>query len=191
MKGRCHDALIGELINWWFNQSIDVMIFNPARASRLGSRKYIADLLFLERLEGFDYYSVMGVAEIENNEDEIMGKIQSLVSYENYAKQGAKVYPDLQFAILCHTLNIPNDELAQKIYDKILRISEKSDLLWIVCEIGRSLGNKETIDYSINMPNYIKGYDLFYYYRNFNSVILYPMKNGKQIRNIIVPGIEQ
>ena len=42
MKGRCHDALIGEWVNWWLSQDIDAMICNPARGSKIGSAR--ADL---------------------------------------------------------------------------------------------------------------------------------------------------
>ena len=54
MTGRCHDALIGEWVNWWFGQKIDSMICNPARISKLGSKRYTADLLFLERFKDVD-----------------------------------------------------------------------------------------------------------------------------------------
>jgi hypothetical protein len=186
MKGSCHDALIGELINWWLSQDIDGMICNPARGSKSSSRRYFADLLFLEQFQGFDYYEVKGVAEIENNEEKLTDKIKSLASYENYVKKGSKAYPNLQFAVLCYTLNVPNDELAQKIYDAIVEVSEDSSLLWIVCEIADSL-RSEGEPYRIYMPNYVRGYDYFYYTRNFSSVILYTIKKGKQIGDITVP----
>lgn len=195
MKGSCHDALIGELANWWFSRDIVSMICNPARSSKAGSRRYIADLLFLELPEDSDYYEVKGVAEVENNERKFMDKLKSLMSYENYVKQGLKAYPDLEFAILCYTLNIPNDELAHKIYSKIFEISQDSSLLWIACEIDidNSLRdeNKKEADYSIHMPNYVKGYDYFFYYRNFSSVILYGIKNGEQVGEIIIPNVEK
>jgi hypothetical protein len=188
MKGSCHDALIGEWINWWLNQDIDGMICNPARGSKLGTRRCIAYLLFLEQFKGFDYYEVKGVAEIENNEKKVMDKVKSLASYENYVKRGSKVYPNLEFAILCYTLNLPNDELAEKIYNRILEVSEDSSLLWIACEVGNSLRSDKEADYSICMPNYAKGADYFSYCRNFSSVVFYGIKNGKQIEDIFVPG---
>lgn len=187
MKGKCHDALIGEWINWWLGQSIDGLICNPARGSRSGSRGYIADLLFLERFEGFEYYEVKGVGEVENSHKKIMDKIDSLASYEKYTRQGSSAYPNLEFAILCCTLDVPNDELVEKIYDKVLQVSENSGLLWIICEISRPLSNREKHDYSIYMPNYVKGYDRFFYNRNFNSAILYFMKNAKQMQDVIIP----
>lgn len=188
MKGRCHDALIGEWIKWWLSQNLHNMICNPARSSKSGSRTYIADLLFLEQFEGNDYYDVKGVAEVENDEKKFMDKIESLRSYEKYFKLGSRAYPNLSFAILCYTLNIPNDDLAQKVYDKILKASENSNLLWIACEIGNSLRENAEPDYSIFMPNYVKGAERFFYYRNFSSVILYGSKKGEQIGDIIAPG---
>jgi hypothetical protein len=191
MKGSCHDAIIGEWISWWLNQNINGMICNPARGSKLGNRRCIADLLFLEQFQGFDYYEVKGVAEIENNENKFIDKVKSLASYENYVKRGSKVYPSLEFAILCHTLNLPNDELAEKIYGRILEVSEGSNLLWIICEIGSLLRDNKEADYSIFMPNYVKGVDCFFYFRNFGSVIFYSIKNGKQIEDIVVPSIRK
>jgi len=186
-KGRCHDALIGEWVSWWLGRSGDSMICNPARGSRSGSRRYIADLLFLERFEGSEYYEVKGIGEVENNQGKFMNKIDSLASYEKYTKQGSNVYPNLEFAILCYTLNIPNDELAQSIYDRVLQVSENSGLLWIVCEIGRSLSSEERNSYSIYMPNFVKGYDRFSYCRNFSSAVLYFVKNAKQIQDVVIP----
>lgn len=127
---------------------------------------------------------------MENNETKIRDKIRSLVSYEKYSKQGLLAYPELEYAILCYTFDSPNDDLVEKINDEIFKVSENSNLLWIICEIGKTLCNKETVDYSIHIPNYVKGYELFFYYRNFNSVILYGMKNGKMIKEIIIPGIK-
>ena len=189
MKGKCHDALIGEWVNWWLERKIDGMIFNPARGSKSGSRRYVADLMFLERFKGSEYFEVKGIAEIENNEEKLSEKTNSLVSYENYSKQGCKVYPDLEFAILCYRLDIPNDALAQGIYNRIVEKSESSDLLWIVCEIARSLNKDGKPQYLIHMPGHVKGADSFWYYRNFSSVIFYCIKNGKQIEDIIVPGV--
>ena len=191
LKGKSHDALIGEFINWWFKQDIDGMICNPARGSKSGSRRYFADLLFLELFEGREYYEVKGVAEVENNEEKFMDKIKSLASYEKYTRRGSIAYLNLEFAIFCYTLNTPNDDIPQKIYDKVIQISVSSALLWIVCEISKSLNNKDTVNYSIYMPNYVKRYDLFFYNRNFNSIIIYSIKKGKQIKNIIIPGMTQ
>jgi len=187
MIGSCHDAIIGEWINWWLTQEGDTRICNPARHSRLGSRRYIADLLFLERFEGYDYYEVKGVAEIENNESKFMDKIKSLASYENYVKKGSAVYPNLEFAIFCYTLNLPNDELADRIYETLIDVSKNSKLLWIACEVGNSLREKGDVDDSIFMPNYVKGYDCFYYYRRFSSVFLYSIKSGKQVQEFTIP----
>src|SRR4030065_964202 len=92
MKGKCHDALIGEWVNWWLKRKIDGMIFNPARGSKSGSRRYVADLMFLERFIESEYFEVKGIAEIENNEEKLSEKTNSLVSYENYSKQGGNVY---------------------------------------------------------------------------------------------------
>lgn len=186
-KGRCHDALIGEWINWWLERSDDGMICNPARGSRSGSRRYVADLLFLERFEGFECYEVRGIGEVENSRRKFMHKIDSLASYEKYTRQGSNVYPNLEFAILCYTLDIPNDELAQSIYDRVLQVSENSGLLWIVCEIGRSLTNEERNSYCIYMPHFVKGCDRFSYCRNFSSAVLYFVKNAKQIQDVIIP----
>ncbi|MEM2507314.1 MAG: hypothetical protein QXF61_09760 [Nitrososphaeria archaeon] len=187
MIGSCHDAIIGEWINWWLTQKGDTRICNPARHSRSGSRRYIADLLFLERFKGYDYYEVKGVAEVENNESKFMDKIKSLISYENYIKKGSAVYPNLEFAIFCYTLDIPNDELSDRIYETLIDLSRNSKLLWIACEVGNSLREKGDVDDSIFMPNYIKGYDCFYYYRRFSSVVLYGIKNGKKVQEFTFP----
>jgi hypothetical protein len=190
MKGRCHDVLIGEWANWWLSRDIDGMVFNPARASREGSVNYIADLQFLERFAGSEYYEVKGVQEVENNEDKIFEKIRSLASYEKYSKKGMKVYPDLEFAILNYKIDLPNDKLGEGIYDKIIAISSSSNLLWVVCELGKTLGASDNPDYAIHMPNHVRGAEWFWYYRNFSSLLFYAVKIGKQIDNIVVPGFD-
>ena len=187
-RGRCHEALIGEWINWWFEQKIDGMICNPARCSKLVSRR-CADILFLKQFEREEHYEVKGVAEVENSKKKIIYKIESLKSYEKYTRRGALAYPDLEFAILCYALATPNETLSDEIHSKILQVSKRSNLLWIVCEIGKGLYNKETVNYSIHMPNYVKSADYFFYWRNFDSVILYFSKKGKQIGEIFVPGV--
>jgi hypothetical protein len=188
MIGSCHDALIGEWINWWLSQGIDGRICNPARQSKSGSRRYIADLLFLEQFKGFDYYEVKGVAEVENDERRFMDKIKSLMSYENYFKKGSKVYPNLEFGVFCYTLHLPNEELAGKIYEKLVDVSNGSSLLWIACEVGKSLREKGDVNDSIFMPNYVRGAECFFYYRRFSSVVLYSIKSGKQVQEFIIPG---
>ena len=176
-KGRCHDALIGEWINWWFLQKdTEPMICNPARQSRSGRRKYIADLLFLERFVEEEHYEVKGVAEIENNKNKIFEKINSLKSYEDYTRRGNNAYPDLEFAVLCFTLK--DIDYSEKIINKVYSISDRSNLLWIICQIN-NVSNSEK--YSIHMPEYVKSYDYFYYTKNFDSLDLYYVKNGKKI----------
>ena len=189
-RGRCHEALIGEWINWWFEQKkINGMICNPARCSKSVSRRFFADILFLEQFEGEEHYEVKGVAEVENSEKKIIDKIESLKSYEKYTRRGALAYPDLEFAILCYALATPNETLSDEIYSKILQVSKRSNLLWIVCEIGKGLYNKKTVNYTIHMPNYVKSADYFFYYRNFDSVILYFSKKSKRIGETFVPGV--
>jgi len=144
-------------------------------------------LLFLERFKDVDYFEVKGVAEIENNEEKILDKIKSLSSYEKYKKRGKIAYPDLEFVVLCCTIKTPNDELTDIIHDNIIKISDNSRLLWIICEIGKSL--QEQAHYSIHIPNYAEGYDLFFFNRDFDSINFYFIKKAKQIGNKFTPGI--
>lgn len=176
-KGRCHEALIGEWINWWFNQKNEhLMICNPARQSKQGPRKFIADILFLERFQGDSHYQVKGVAEIENSADKIFDKIKSLSSYEKYTVRGYNVYPDLKFAVLCYTMDHENP-LREKIIQKIYLTSQSSNLLWITCTIYKRI--KDDPEYLIHMPEYVKDADYFYYRKNFESVNIRYIKNGK------------
>lgn len=96
----------------------------------------------------------------------------------------------MDFAILCYTLATPNEALSTEVYSKILQVSKQSSMLWIVCQIGEGLTDEKTANYSIYMPNYVKGYDRFFYNRNFDSVILYFIKKGKQVGEILVPGVD-
>lgn len=182
MKGSCHSALVGRWIDWWLGQKIDGMVCNPARGSRGGCRRYFADLLFLELFQGEDCYEVKGVAEVENNREKFTQKIRSLASFEKYTRRGIRAYPDMEFAAFCYTIDIPEDVLGQKIYDEIFDVCEESELLWIVCEIRRSL-SREKPDYCIHMPERAR------YTRNFSAVVVYSLKKAKQVRNITGPGI--
>jgi len=185
--GRCHDALIGEWINWWIEQNSTGMICNPARSSKKGSKRCIADILFLAQPDKQDYHEVKGVAEVENSENKIISKIESLNSYEKHKKRGSLAYPDLEFAIMCYTLKTPNETLSAQVYSRIIQISKSSNILWIVCQIGKGLTDGETANYSVYMPDYVKGYDRFFYNRNFDSLFIYFIKKGKQIGEILVP----
>ena len=188
MTGKCHDALIGEWVNWWLGQKkVDCRICNPARGSKIGSNRCTADLLFLERFYDESYFEVKGVAEVENNEKKILEKIKSLSSYEKHKKGERTAYPDLMFTVLCYTINIPNDEIIEKIYNNVVHISKNSNLLWIVCEIGKSL--EEEARHNIHIPNFVRGSDLFFYYRNFASINFYFIRNGKKIGDIFTPGV--
>ena len=91
---------------------------------------------------------------------------------------------------MCYSLKTPNETLSDQVYSKVLQISKRSNLLCVVCEIGRGLTNGETVNYSVYMPNYVKGYDRFFYNRNFDSIVMYFIKKGKQIGEIFVPGVK-
>lgn len=187
MMGSCHDALIGEWINWWLSQNASNMIINPARASKSGSQTFYADLLFLEQFEGIEPYEVKGVAEIENNEEKLMTKIDSLRSYETH-KSGVEFdYPNLSFALFCYTLNLPNDDLTNRIWNRILEVSKDSHLLWVVCQIDSSSLENSERTYSVFMPNYVKGTACFFDRRNFCDIFIYGVKNGEQVTNFVFP----
>ncbi len=81
--GKCHEALIGEWINWWLENSEKShkrRIINPAmQASYYG--KYYGDLLFCERDNRSKSYKCVGVAEIENTMKHYLSKLKSLNAY--------------------------------------------------------------------------------------------------------------
>ncbi|MCZ7403644.1 MAG: hypothetical protein O8C67_01750, partial [Candidatus Methanoperedens sp.] len=66
--GKCHEALIGEWINWWLENTKGNRkrrIINPAmQANYYGN--FSADLLFCERDNRSKSYKAIGVAEVEN-----------------------------------------------------------------------------------------------------------------------------
>lgn len=178
-KGACHDALIGELINWWLNTEHERLIVNPATMARMCEKRVIGDLLFYQKSSKNDEYLAMGIAEVENNVNKFNSKINTLHAYEKYCKKGKRVYPDLEFAIFCYKIMEEDEKTSNDVEKWVMDISNKSDLLYLICEIPKTK-NKE-LRSELYSPNNVKGADTYYYTRNIDGEKYYSVKRSKII----------
>ena len=188
--GKCHDALIGEWINWWLvntKKSNERRIINPAiRASYYGN--YFADVLFFERNNESKSYKAIGVAEIENNLSKYLSKLKSLNAYI-FAKEinSNKKFPDLKFVLLSTILKTDEEGNATDLhYDayeelkhKIKHYSKKSkDIYWIYYQM--KLKKYADPDEKFDVD------DRFWYSHSFaDKPDYFIAKNGKTIKEVI------
>lgn len=131
IRGGAHDAIIGSWINWWINVDVKKhMVLNPPH--KVGGK--LADILFLRGDKEYLYHPV-GVAEVENNPEKWMEKIETLKAYW-------KRYSNLKcitFLLLCITTNPRYEEKFKELLEHIKELSEIVKATWILyrLDIGR------------------------------------------------------
>lgn len=151
-----HNAVIGEWIRWWVEDSQepsdnrDRMVIEPPPYVQ----RRQADILFLEKdprsPKAYPRYLVKGVAEIENKKEKLVDKIDTLRKYERATEEiewedsdgstgtaTEQQYPDLKFGLLCSII-YPNtrdvDEVPElrNAIDKAKEYSNDSRMTWII-----------------------------------------------------------
>jgi hypothetical protein len=176
-----HDATIGEWIKWWLTDSKrgeerKRRVINPAMLASFRRKRVFADILFAEEtIAGAENYRILGVAEIENNKDKLMKKLENLLVYEEAATETReKKFPDLKFALLCAKMDYDyheNEEFSAKerhllnrLIEKMQEISKKSRLYWILYLL---VSCRVEEDATFRVKDYVKGYERFWYESSF------------------------
>lgn len=198
--GKCHEALIGEWINWWLEngeKSHERRIINPAVQAYYNGRKYYGDLLFFEKNNKSKSYKAVGVAEIENPKSKYLSKLLSKLKSLNayiYAKgvNNQKKFPDLEFVLLS-AIQVVDEEgfitnshlaLYEKLRKKIIEYSkskESEGVYWIFYQM-KLKKHPEFTDDSFDI-DYVEDVETFWYYYSFEDKPNYLIaKNGKIIR---------
>ena len=183
VAGGGHDARIGEWIRWWNEGNLDHMVINPAPKTEIQGKPVFADLLFLEKKNAGapNLLNVVGVAEIENNREKFLEKLNSLRAYIDNKKK----YPDLEFALLSVSwYRDLEKEQYEKTFEKVLQtlkdFSESSTQSWILHAIKYVKLTGEQAPYSIKIIDKAPGAESFFYtHRNLRGVEWLTFKNGE------------
>lgn len=194
--GKCHEALNGEWINWWLGKpkkSYERRIINPAIQANFRGKKYIADILFCERDNRSKSYKALGVAEVENNHYNYLNKLDSLNAYIFTKGKNSEIkFPDLEFVLLSTRQQTDKQgystdlhyELYEDIKEKIIGISEKSDVYWIYYLMKFKSHPDESPDETFDI-DYVKDAEKFWYKYSFEEKPDYLIvRKGKLIKEV-------
>ncbi len=193
--GKCHEALIGEWVNWWLRKtkkSSERRIINPAiQASYYGN--YTADILFCERDNRSKSYKALGVAEVENEPNKYLYKLKSLNAYIfSKGKKREQKFPDLEFVLLSTRQKIDKEgnitnfhfNLYEAIKEQIINYSEKSDVYWIYYQMKLKSHPYESPDETFDI-DYLRDAEKFWYAYSFEDKPDYLIvRKGKLIKEV-------
>ena len=124
VRGAAHDVIIGAWANWWID--IDPkrhMVLNPAH--KVDGR--LSDLMFFEGDKDYIYHLV-GVAEIENNPDKWIEKIETLRKYwKTYRSQKC-----ISFLLLCASTSPEYETRFDELKKHVRSVSETTEPAWVL-----------------------------------------------------------
>lgn len=193
-----HDAIIGEWIKWWLDDSSvgtkkKRRIINPAIGmEKYGKKLTFADILFAEETQtGFGYFKIVGVAEVENSERFFLRKLKNLSYYEQIGvRKDARKFPDLQFALLCvrasaryqdGNIILSNDDLIKNLKRRMRQYSRKSRMCWVLYLLR--FMKHEDDSYMFDVRNYVPDFERFWYNYTFCGSEYFIYYKGKLKRN--------
>lgn len=142
MWGRCHEALIGFWIDWWFSLNGKKLINNPGRKIQdHNSRWRTADIFFCKHKLN-EIYNVVGIAEVENNRSKWLEKLETLKAYIDTKVEKNKKFPSLDFVLLSVIYDEKPKKITAKSYDAVINkakdISKKVNQKIVVARFFRS-----------------------------------------------------
>jgi len=180
--GEAHEGKIGEWIRWWVDGKPNYMVINPPPKDRKTRR--CADVLFLEESPITKAFQALGIAEIENSEKKWIEKLITLKAYEEDKAR----YPDLRFALLCVSwyehLKEKMDPKLVEAAKKMAELSKNSRIDWILYILKYAKLEREEAPFRIRIPDYVQGYEFFYYtYRNLKGAEWLMFRKGKILDN--------
>lgn len=193
-----HDAIIGEWIRWWLNDSFvgrkkKRRIINPAIGmAKYGKKMTFADILFAEETRaGFGYFKIVGVAEIENSESWFLRKLKNLSYYEQVGvRKNERKFPDLQFALLCTKVDaeyqdgnavLSNVHLISNLKRRMRQYSRKSQMCWILYLLRFMKHEDDWAMFVVR--NYVPETEMFWYNYAFCGSEFSIYYKGKQIKH--------
>ena len=177
--GGAHHGKIGEWIRWWIDLKPRHMVINPAPME--STKRVFADILFLEEVRGTNLFEVVGVAEVEDDKEKWIDKLQSLKAYGQNQKQ----FPDLKFALLCMSvyMNITIEKDIWELGKAVQNLSKNSRMDWILYMLKYAKISKEETPWAIKITDYAKGSDSFFYtHRNLVGVEWIIIRNGESLK---------
>ena len=122
--GKCHEALIGFWIDWWFSLNKKVLVNNSGRKIKDNSGKYKTADIFLCGLKKGRKYGVEGIAEVENTKSKWHEKLKTLEQYAK-AEVGKNLkFPSLKFILLSIVYD-ENPSSSKKLYNKLIKEAKK------------------------------------------------------------------
>ena len=75
--GKCHEALIGLWIDWWFSLNKKMLVNNSGRKIKDSNGRYRTADIFLCRFKKGIRYSIEGIAEVENTKSKWSEKLKT------------------------------------------------------------------------------------------------------------------
>jgi hypothetical protein len=122
--GKAHSALIGFWIDWWFSLHNNGLVNEPGReAMTIGGKKRFADVYFA-KMGHQKKFKILGIAEIENNKNKWLEKLETLGMHAKAKLDGNLKFPSLRFVIL----SIPFDEIprqSEQIYNELITTAKQ------------------------------------------------------------------
>lgn len=100
MWGKCHEALIGLWIDWWFSLNKKRLVNNCGRKIKDNNEKYRTADIFLCKLKKGKKYGVEGIAEVENTKSKWYEKLKTLEEYTKVKVRKNSKFPSLKFILL-------------------------------------------------------------------------------------------
>jgi len=164
VRGAAHDAIVGAWIDWWINIDVNKhMVLNPPH--KVDGK--MADIMFLRRDEEY-FYDPIGVAEVENNPEKWMEKIETLKDYwKIYSSQKRML-----FLLLCVTTNPQYEERFEELMEHIKAISKTMEITWVLYRLD--VGGWKNDIHAI-----VREDEMVWFYNYIMKGKAYMIKNGK------------
>ncbi len=122
--GKCHEALIGLWIDWWFSLNKKMLVNNCGRKIKDKNGIYRTADIFLCRLKKGRKYSVEGIAEVENTKSKWYEKLKTLEEHTKVKVGKNSKFPSLKFILLSIVYD-ENPNSSKKLYDKLIEEAKK------------------------------------------------------------------
>lgn len=117
--GKCHEALIGIWIDWWFSLNKKRLVNNCGRKIKDNQGNYRTADIFLCKLKKRRKYGIEGIAEVENTKSKWYEKLKTLEEHAKVKVKNHKKFPSLKFILLSIVYD-ENPNSSKKLYNKLI-----------------------------------------------------------------------
>ncbi|MBI5798236.1 hypothetical protein HZA98_05030 [Candidatus Woesearchaeota archaeon] len=122
--GKCHEALIGLWIDWWFSLKEKRLVNNGGRKIKDSKGNYRTADIFLCKLKNGRKYAIEGIAEVENTKPKWYEKLKTLEEYTKVKVGKNLKFPSLEFILLSIVYD-ENPNSSKKLYNKLIEEAKK------------------------------------------------------------------